>query len=130
MARTERAGVSKGFFSEWFYKAFNRVSDTRIVPNAADFRLVSKPVLDVFLRIPEREKFLRGLIPALGFRQTALEFKEEQRRGGMPSYSFLASLRLARNALLDYSTVPLHLVFPPARAISILSFIFVHGHFL
>jgi len=98
MARTERAGVSKGFFSEWFYKAFNRVSDTRIVPNAADFRLVSKPVLDVFLRIPEREKFLRGLIPGLGFRQTVLEFKEEQRRGGMPSYSFLASLRLARKA--------------------------------
>src|SRR5260370_26079473 len=53
MARAERAGVSKGFFSEWFYKAFNRVSDTRIVPNAADFRLISRQVLEVFLRIPE-----------------------------------------------------------------------------
>ena len=130
MARTERAGVSKGFFSEWFYKAFNRVSDTRIVPNAADFRLVSKPVLDVFLRIPEREKFLRGLIPALGFRQTVLEFKEEQRRGGMPSYSFLASLRLARKALFDYSTVPLKLVFWLGTAISIVSFMFGLGHFI
>jgi glycosyltransferase involved in cell wall biosynthesis len=130
MARTERAGVSKGFFSEWFYKAFNRVSDTRIVPNAADFRLVSKPVLDVFLRIPEREKFIRGLIPALGFRQTVLEFKEEQRRGGMPSYSFFASLRLARKALFDYSTVPLKLVFWLGTAISLISFTFGMGHFI
>jgi glycosyltransferase involved in cell wall biosynthesis len=128
MARSERAGVSKGFFSEWFYKAFNRVSDTRIVPNAADFRLVSKPVLDVFLRIPEREKFIRGLIPALGFQQTVLEFKEEQRKGGMPSYSFFASLRLARKALFDYSTVPLKLVFWLGTAISIVSFTFGMGH--
>src|SRR5258708_25664003 len=84
MARTERAGVSKGFFSEWFYKAFNRVSDTRIVPNAADFRLVGKPVLDVFLRIPQREKFLRGLIPALRFRPTVLECHDAHAEGGIP----------------------------------------------
>jgi polyisoprenyl-phosphate glycosyltransferase len=130
MARAERASVSKGFFSEWFYRAFNRVSDTRIVPNASDFRLVSRPVLEVFLHIPEREKFIRGLIPALGFRQTVLEFKEEQRRGGMPSYSFLASLRLARKALFDYSTVPLKLVFWLGTTMSIVSFLFGFGHFV
>src|SRR5260370_10096584 len=130
MASRERAGVSKAFFSEWFYKAFNGLSDTRIVPNAADFRLVSKQVLEVFLRIPGREKCLRGLSPALGFRQTVLEFKEEQRRGGMPSYSFLASLRLARKALFDYSTVPLKLVFWLGTAISLISFMFGLGHFI
>ena len=58
---------AKAFFRHFFYRTFNRLSDTRIVPNAADFRLISRPVLDVLLRIPEREKFLARLDSFAGF---------------------------------------------------------------
>jgi dolichol-phosphate mannosyltransferase len=124
------AGASKGLLSEWFYRAFNHLSDTRIVPNASDFRLVSRRVLDVFLRIPEREKFIRAVFPSLGFRQVALEFDQAERRHGRPSYTFRSSLRLARKALFDYSTVPLHFVFWLGLTISLLSFAVGFGHFV
>lgn len=123
-------GAGKGLFSTWFYRAFNQLSDTRIVPNAADFRLMSRRVLDVFVRIPEREKFIRGLVPSLGFRQVSLEFEQADRLHGRPSYTFRASLRLARKALFDYSTVPLQFVFWLGTSMSILSVCVGTAHFL
>ena len=128
MVRSDSVGAGKGLFSKWFYRTFNHLSETPIVPNAADFRLISRRVLEVFLRIPEREKFLRGLIPSLGFRQTVLEFDQPTRLHGTPTYSFWMSLRLARKALFDYSAVPLRLVFWVGAMISILSFVFGTGH--
>jgi dolichol-phosphate mannosyltransferase len=130
MVRSDSVGAGKGLFSTWFYQSFNHLSDTPIVPNAADFRLISRRVLEVFLSIPEREKFLRGLIPSLGFRQSVLEFNQATRLHGAPTYSFWMSLRLARKALFDYSTVPLRLVSWLGMTISILSFVFGTGHFV
>lgn len=128
MVRCEPNGGGKGLFSRVFYQTFNRLSDTQIVPNAADFRLMSRRVLDALLRIPEREKFLRGMIPAMGFKQVALEFQEAERLHGTPSYTFRSSLKLARKALFDYSTVPLHFVFWAGMIIACLSFLFGLGH--
>jgi dolichol-phosphate mannosyltransferase len=107
MVRTEQAGGSKGLLSAWFYKIFNRISDTHLVPNASDFRLVTRQVAEVLVRIPERDKFLRGLIPSLGFRQVQLEFSEPARLRGTPSYSLGRSLRLAGTAIFNYSDAPL-----------------------
>jgi len=130
MVRADPTAGGKGIFSRVFYQAFNHLSDTRIVPNAADFRLISRRVRDVLVRIPEREKFLRGLIPSLGFKHVMLEFHEGQRIHGRPTYSFRASLRLARKALFDYSTVPLQAVFWMGMFISLMSFGFGLGHLI
>jgi glycosyltransferase involved in cell wall biosynthesis len=130
MVRSGSVGAGKGLFSKWFYRAFNHLSDTPIVPDAADFRLISRRVLEVLLRIPEREKFLRGLIPSLGFQQNLLEFKQATRLNGTSKYSFWMSLRLARKAVFDYSTMPLRLVSWLGMTISILSFVFGTGHFV
>lgn len=124
------AGAGKSLFSTWFYRTFNQLSDTHIVVNAADFRLISRRVLDVFVRIPEREKFIRALIPSLGFPQVSLLFKQADRVHGRPTYTFRSSLRLARKALFDYSTVPLQFVFWLGMTISIMSFTFGAGHFI
>ena len=130
MVRSDSAGVGKDLCSKWFYRTFNYLSDTPIVPNAADFRLISRRVLEVLLRIPEREKFLRGLIPSLGFPQCVLEFNQATRLHGAPKYSFWMSLRLARKAVFDYSTMPLRLVSWLGMTISIFSFVFGTGHFV
>ena len=130
MVRSDSAGAGKGLFSKWFYRMFNYLADTPIVPNAADFRLLSRRVLEVFLRIPEREKFLRGLIPSLGFAQSLLEFDQPTRLYGVPAYTFRSSLRLARKALFNYSTVPLQVVFWLGMTISTISFSFGIGHFV
>jgi dolichol-phosphate mannosyltransferase len=128
MVRSDPSGGSKGLLSRGFYAFFNHVAETKIVPNASDFRLLSRSVVDVVVRIPEREKFLRGLVPSLGFTQVQLEFDEAQRLHGTPSYSFAKSLRLARKALFDYSATPLKAVFYLGLLMAILSFVVGIGH--
>ncbi len=128
MVRADPSGGSKGLLSRAFYAFFNHVAETKIVPNASDFRLLSRAVVDVVVRIPEREKFLRGLVPSLGFKQVQLEFDEAQRLHGTPSYSFAKSLRLARKALVDYSAAPLKAVFYLGSLMALVSFVVGLSH--
>ena len=124
MVRRKAVEGKKGLLSKWFYRTFNSMADTRIIPDASDFRLLSRRFVDVLNRIPERDKFLRGLIPSLGFKQTVLPYDQAERLHGRPSYTFAKSLRLARKALLDFSTVPLQLVFACGWILAIGSFVF------
>jgi dolichol-phosphate mannosyltransferase len=128
MVRADRAGGSKGLLSSWFYRIFNEISHTRLVPNASDFRLVARPVAEVLLRIPERDKFLRGLIPSLGFRQVQLEFVEAARLRGTPTFNLRSSLKLASRAIFDYSDAPLDAVFYMGMIMAAVSFLVGLGH--
>ena len=130
MVRNQTAPGGKGFWSRLFYRMFAMLSRTDIIPNAADFRLLSRRVVDVLSRIPEREKFLRGLIPSLGFRQTVLQFEEGRRKEGDPTYTFVRSFQLARKALFDFSTVPLRLVFWLGMILAVASFCWGVGHII
>jgi len=128
MVRRESAEGGKGFFSRLYYRVFNASCGGTIVPNAADFRLLSRRVADVLVAIPERRKFFRGLVPSLGFKQVCLEFDEAERAAGGASYSWRSSLRLARRSLLDFSALPLRLVFWGGLGLALLSFLFGIGH--
>lgn len=128
MVRADRVGGPKGLLSVWFYRAFNTISHTRLVPNASDFRLVARPVAEVLIRIPERDKFLRGLIPSLGFSQVQLEFVEAPRLRGTPTFNFGSSLRLAHRAIFDFSDAPLDAVFYMGMTLAAVSFLVGLGH--
>jgi dolichol-phosphate mannosyltransferase len=128
MVRAEQAGGSKGLLSSLFYRFFNRVSHTQLVPNASDFRLVTRQVTEILVRIPERDKFLRALVPSLGFHQVQLEFQEAARLRGTPSFSLGRSLRLARRALFDYSDLPLAAVYYLGMFMAAASFVVGLGH--
>lgn len=122
MVRRHGVGGSKGVFSRLFYTCFAHLTQIRIVPDAADFRLLGRRVLDVLNNIPEREKFLRGLIPSLGFNQVCLTYEQAERLHGKASFNFRKSLKLADKALFDFSTVPLKAVFWGGLILAILSF--------
>lgn len=130
MVRSRPANGRKGTGSRIFYRLFSRMAHADIVPDAADFRLVSRRVVEVLKRIPERQKFLRGLIPTLGFSQTVLTFEEQERHAGRPAYTFRKSFRLARKAFFDFSTVPLQLVFWMGTLLAAISFLTGLGHVL
>jgi dolichol-phosphate mannosyltransferase len=100
-------GPLKRWLSLAFYKAFNWLANVEIQPGAADFRLLSRPVLDVLNRLPERPRFLRGLVPWLGFQQTYVEFTAPPRWAGRPKYTFARSLRLALEGITSFSYYPL-----------------------
>jgi dolichol-phosphate mannosyltransferase len=104
---TEEITTSKRLFSGCFYRAFNAVSSTRIEPGNADFRLVSKAVADALNELPERHRFLRGLIPWLGFSQTRVEFKAPARWAGRSKYTFRRNIRLALEGITAFSFYPL-----------------------
>jgi glycosyltransferase involved in cell wall biosynthesis len=82
---------------------------TRIIPESADFRLLSRRVVEEFKKIKERNIFIRGLIPYLGFNHTIVYYKRGKRAAGNPSYSFKKLLSLAIDGITSFSYFPLRL---------------------
>jgi glycosyltransferase involved in cell wall biosynthesis len=107
---TADSGVFKDLTAKGFYALINYLSSTRIEPNAADFRLLSRRVVEVFRKdIRERERFLRGLVAWVGFRSCCLEFDAAPRFAGHSKYSVPKMLSFARAGLISFSKVPLKL---------------------
>jgi dolichol-phosphate mannosyltransferase len=104
---TDDAGLIKRVLSAGFYKAFNWLASIRLEPGSADFRLLSRPVVDVLNEIPEARKFLRGLIPWLGYRQMVVPFDAPARHAGASKYSWAKNIRLAMDGMTAFSTNPL-----------------------
>lgn len=110
MQRTNMTENIKGIIGMSFYKFFNAVSGAKLVPNAADFRLLSRKVVDAFLNMPGHGKVLRAVIPTLGFKQVRLEYVEEKRQFGTPSYTYFDLLELALHAVFKFSRFPAYFV--------------------
>jgi dolichol-phosphate mannosyltransferase len=95
--------------SRWFYNIMGRLSDIAIRPAAADFRLMSRPALAALLRMPERDRFLRGMVQWLGFPSAEVPYVPARRGAGRSKYSFRRKLGLAVDGLLSFSRAPLRL---------------------
>lgn len=107
--RTADASIVKRLTARVFYGLLNSVSDTRIVPDAADFVLLSRPAHEALRRMPERHRFLRGMVSWIGFRREFVEYQAPARAAGSSSYTFRRMLRLASDALFSFSTAPVRL---------------------
>ena len=107
---TEGAGRMKSSASTSFYRLVNRVSEVPFVEAGADFRLLSRRVLDVFRDdIREHNPFLRGLVPWTGFPMATLPFVAPERYAGEGKYSLRRSMSLALSGLVSFSKTPLRL---------------------
>lgn len=89
------------------YSMINRLSEMKIVPGAADFRLIDRKVADVLNRLPEQSKFYRGLVNWVGFKSIFLKFTAGQRQYGKSSYTFKKLYKLAVDGLTSFSNFPL-----------------------
>ncbi len=118
------AGLLKRLASAGFYRFFNWATRVPLEAGSADFRLMGRPVVDVLNALPERQRFLRGLVPWLGFRQGRFEYEAPRRFAGRPKYSFSRSLRLAADGLTSFSFYPLRLSALMGCAIIGLSFLY------
>jgi len=96
-------------FSRLFYKLYKWLSDTEIIKNSSDFRLLDRKALNALKSLPERSKFYRGLVPYIGFRQTVIPYNCEQRFAGSRSYTLRKSFNLAVDGIFSFSTVGLKL---------------------
>lgn len=91
------------------YRIVNALMKTRIPPEAADFRLMDRKLVDAFRRMPERARFIRGMIAWLGFRQVGIGYRQCDRFAGERTYTLRQTARMALNAVLAFSSIPLRL---------------------
>ena len=107
--RTARAGESR--FKRWtarlFYRLINHVSDVPIPLDAGDFRLMDRRVVEALKQMPERDRFLRGMVSWVGFRQTDVLYERAPRAAGESKYPLRKMLRLAIDGILSFSLAPL-----------------------
>ena len=106
---TADSSLCKRLFSRAFYWVFKALTGVHIEPGSADFRLISREPVDALNRLPERHRFIRGLVPWLGFRQTSVPFRAPARWAGNSKYTFRRSLCLALEGVTAFSMFPLRL---------------------
>ena len=92
-----------------FYRIVNRLSEVPIPLDTGDFRLLDRRVVDAVLAMPERDRFLRGMVAWSGFRQTALPYERQARPAGSTKYPLRKMLHFAGDGVLSFSLAPLKL---------------------
>ena len=92
-----------------FYKTVNLLTSLDLPVGGADFRLMSRRVVDALLLMPERHRFLRGMTRWVGFPQATVEYDRDARFQGQSKYTLRAMVRLAIDAIVGFSALPLRL---------------------
>jgi len=104
---TEGESFFKKLMSKYFYKFINMISNVRIEEGMADFKLLDRKVLDKLSKMREHDRFLRGMVPWLGFKFSVVEYKANKRIHGKPWYNFRRNLSFAKSGVLAFSVKPL-----------------------
>ncbi len=92
-----------------FYRFLSAVTDVNIPVDTGDFRLIDRKVVEALRRTPERNRYVRGLIGWLGFKQTAYEYVREERFAGTTKYPLRKMVKLAVDAITSFSVKPLRI---------------------
>jgi len=103
------SGNFKKLTSRCFYRIINRIADITIPEGSSDFRLMNRKALDSFLQFGERDRFTRGLINWMGFRQTLVDYECPPRYAGKSKYTFRKMLHFAADGITAFSARPLRI---------------------
>jgi len=122
--RRQRSGETffKKITAKLFYRLLRFLTDIEIPVDTGDFRLIDRQVCDALKRLPEKNRYIRGLISWLGFKQTSVEFVREERLAGKTKYSLRKMLKLATDGITSFSAKPLKLATISGLLLSGISF--------
>ena len=95
------------FFAEFFYKVHNRIAVPKLPENAGDYRLMDRQVVDAIRRLPETQRFMKGLFAWAGFRATVVPYERPQRDRGQSKFNAWRLWTFALEGITSFSTVPL-----------------------
>jgi polyisoprenyl-phosphate glycosyltransferase len=108
---TRRASRKEGVLLRVCYKTFYRVlaslSEVTLPLDSGDFALLGPPVVEALRRLPERQRYLRGLRSWVGFKQVGIDVQRQARAAGAPKYTTWKLLQLALDGICSFSIVPL-----------------------
>lgn len=109
--RSTRLGESplRMLITSWFYRLLNRISDVPIPLDTGDFRLMSRNVVNTLKAMPERDRFIRGMVSWIGFRQTAIPYRRAERFAGESKFPWSSLFSFAFDGITSFSTAPLRI---------------------
>lgn len=107
-----------------FYALLQSGSRVKVPANAGDFRLMDRAVVDALLRLPERNRFMKGLYAWVGFRSEPIPYMPQSRQAGQSSFNARSLWRLASAGLTSFTTWPLRAVSVVGFAVSMCSFLY------
>lgn len=109
--RRSRAGETrfKKKSAEAFYRLLAKVTRVHIPVDTGDFRLMSRRISDQLVQMPEHDRFIRGMVAWLGYKQVAYEYDRHPRFAGATKYPLVKMIGFAADALISFSMVPLRI---------------------
>nr|WP_249149353.1 glycosyltransferase family 2 protein [Bradyrhizobium manausense] len=109
--RRSRAGETrfKKQSAEAFYRLLAKVTRVQIPVDTGDFRLMSRRISDQLVQMPEHDRFIRGMVAWLGYKQVAYEYDRHPRFAGTTKYPLMKMIGFAADALISFSMVPLRI---------------------
>ncbi|NLA23802.1 MAG: glycosyltransferase family 2 protein [Bacteroidales bacterium] len=125
--RKSRKGESffKKITAKWFYRILSKLTKHNIPLDTGDFRIINRKVLNILKNMPEQQKFLRGQIAWMGFKQTSVSFERDKRSEGKSGYSFKKMWRFAIDGITSFSDFPLKFATLLGFVFSIVSFLLI-----
>ena len=111
--------------SSLYYQLYNSLSEIKLDKGTADFRLMSRNVVDAFSHLRENELFIRGLIKWAGFKQTAVEYEPNERFAGVTKYNLKQMMSFAVKGITAFSVKPLKIVAYVGLTFFLISMIFL-----
>ncbi|MDI9513897.1 MAG: glycosyltransferase family 2 protein [Clostridiaceae bacterium] len=125
--RISRQGESffKKFTAKCFYRILKALTDVDIPVDTGDFRLIDRKVCEALKQLPERNRYVRGLMSWVGFKQKALEFERSERFAGETKYPLKKMIKLALDGIMSFSYRPLKFATYIGSVLSIFSFLYL-----
>lgn len=108
-----------------FYRTLKMMTDVDIPLDVGDFRLIDRKVCDALAKLPEKNRYVRGMVSWVGFKQTGVEYTRDERFAGETKYPLRKMIKFAANAITSFSYKPLRLASYVGTFISLLSFMYL-----
>ncbi len=121
---TADAGFVKRRTSRFFYRLVNHISKVHIEDGAADFRLMSRKAVDAYNAFTERDRFNRGLVAWMGFKQDVVDYSADRRNAGHTKYSFRRMIHFAIDGITSFSSRPLRMAAYAGVVVSLLGLLY------
>jgi len=123
--RKSRKGESflKKLTAKLFYRILASITSIEIPVDTGDFRIIDRKIVDVLKQMPEQEKYLRGQISWIGFKQTYIEYERVERLGGTTGYTYKKMFKFAIDGITSFSDFPLKFASMAGFIVSFFAFI-------
>lgn len=116
--------TAKRVSAELFYKMHNKISDIEIPHNVGDYRLMSRRVVDELKKLPETQRFMKGIFAWLGFKTAVVEYKRDPRVAGETSFNGWKLWNFALDGITSFSTAPLRVWLYVGIVLAFVSFLY------